>query len=84
MTTDIMQTNLEEDITQIEWDQTEPGLYTSMCNNFTLHQDQLYSDVYVLCETATDDYVSDGFMDQMTALAQTMLDDLRAHKQTTA
>jgi len=84
MMTDMTQSNLEEDITQIEWDQTEPGLYTSMCNNFTLHQDQLYSDVYALHVTATDDYVSDGFMDQMTALAQTMLDEIRTQSQTTA
>jgi hypothetical protein len=59
--------------TKIEWEEVEPGYYVSLCDTFHMNQDQTY-DVYHLYLTENDDYIGDGFMDDLTRVAQSILD----------
>jgi hypothetical protein len=56
----------------IDWDWCEPGRYNSMCGNFVLIQDQLYTDIFHLRHAESDEYIDDGFFDDMAAAAAKM------------
>lgn len=60
------------DATVIEWDEDEPGCFNSLCGNFRLVRDQLYEDVFHLRHAESDEYISDGFFDEMTKAAARM------------